>query len=363
MTVEDLNTAPSVESEVNEAAQVSAPQAPEISEDDAMGEAYEAAMKGDSPEKERGEDGKFKSAKGDEKASLEGEGNEAAEEGSTASTAAPAHLPQAIKASWEQIPVEAREAIAKHQGEMDRKFAEVGRQMQAAKPIMDKLTQAQQTVPIMQGMTPQQLADGALQLAAVQVQLDRGTPQQRTETLMQIANHYGVLPQIAAMVSGQQPDQQVTSLHQEIAQLRQLLGQQQVQNSPDMIEGKFAEMMRVRDAEQAVEGFAKSMPLFADVEATLPRFVEMARDRMPEADMMAVLEAAYDMAVHADPEARKKLLDLEANAATTSNGDTERRDAAKRAASINVKGHTSGKTRQASEDELMSAAWERAMAS
>lgn len=362
MTVEDINTAPFVESEVNEAAQVSAPQDPVISEDDEMSAAYDAVMKDDAEARERGKDGKFKGAKGAERASLEGEGKEAGVEGSTASTSAPAHLPQAIKASWEQIPVEAREAIAKHQGEMDRKFAEAGRQMQSARPILDKLSQAAQTIPIMQGMSPQQLADGALQLAAVQAQLDRGSPDQRVQTLMQIANHYGVLPQIAAMVSGQQPDQQVTSLHQEIAQLRQLLGQQQVHNSPEMIEGKFAEMMRVRDAEQAVEGFAKSMPLFADVEASLPRFVEMARERLPNADMMTVLETAYDMAVHADPEARKKAADLEAQA-TTSGGDTDRRAAAKRAASINVKSHTSGKGRQSSEEELMGAAYERAMAS
>lgn len=343
-----------------------------VSEDDALSAAWDKSQEPDAAseqtgERERGPDGKFvaKAKEGDQTASQEGEeGAAEAEAGSTAEagTAAPAHLPQAIKASWDKIPVEARTAIASHQQEMDRKFSEVGRQLSAVKPIADRFAQVQQQHPEFSGMTSEQMAEGAIQLAAVQTRLERGSPEQRTDTLLEIAQRYGVLGHIAGKLSGKEPDQnsQVTFLEQKIANL-----EQQLSKSPQIdeqtIEDRISQAMESRQVQTEVEAFAEKADFWADVENVMPGYIQMARGNNPEIGIKQALELAYDMAINADPTVRQKVRELEAKA-TTQQPDTKRVDAAKKAASINVKSTVNGSGRELSEEDALSHAYDRAAA-
>lgn len=272
-------------------------------------------------------------------------------------TAAPAHLPQAIKAEWEKIPEAARESLASFTQEWDRKFGELGKQLDTVRPIADQLMQATQTFPEFRGMTPQQLAEGALQLAAVQTRLGNDP----VNTILDVANTYGVLPQLTEKLTGQQatPEQnELAGLRQEILGLKQAVSPQV---TTEAIQEQVSQAVQLRDAEAAIEAFARTKPYYADVEAQLPVFVEMVREQQPDSPIPDVLEAAYDMAVNAIPAVREKVKAAEAQA-TATEIKPERAEAAKKAASINVKSTSNGKVRSLSEEEEMAAAYDRAMA-
>ncbi|WP_420959356.1 hypothetical protein [Brucella sp. IR073] len=338
----------------------------EPSEDDAMGAVFDRLTKQGGPE--RGHDGKFTAKQGDGaddgagEASLEGE--EGAGEGAPGSTAgdaapAPAHMPQAIKDEWANMTPKAREALATYQGEIDRKFGEMGRFLGENKPIIDRLSTARQQMPeLFDGMTPEQLAQGALELGAVQVNLNRDP----VGTILQIAQTYGVLGGVAQALSGQQPtpDQHlVQGLQREIASLK---GQLQSLGDPAAINKHVEAMMAQKDAERIIDDFAKSKPHYTDIEASLPAFIDIALKSKPSAPLRDVLEAAYDMAVNAIPEVREKVAASEAKA-TVAKPDPKRTEAARKAASINVKSTSTGKERPMSEEEAMAAAYDRMMTS
>lgn len=342
-------------------------------DDEALGAIWDKTQVSDEPEqqgeRERGPDGKFvakaKEGEGEQPASQEGEeGAAEAEAGSTADagTAAPAHLPQAIKASWDKIPAEARTAIAQHQQEMDRKFSDIGRQMASVKPIADRFAHVQQNHPEFQGMTPDQMAEGAVQLAAVQTRLERGSPEQRTDMILQIAQRYGVLGHIAGKLSGKEPDQnsQVTYLEQKIANLEQQLSKSP-QIDETVIEERISHAMENRQVQTEVETFAQTADFWADVENDMPDYIRKVRENNPGVSAKQALETAYDMAINADPIVRQKVRELEAKA-TTKQPDTKRVDAAKKAASINVKSTVNGSGREVSEDDALAMAYDRAAA-
>ncbi len=338
----------------------------EQSEDDAMGAIFDRL----SAEgiQDRGEDGKFKAKPGEGgeegQASLEGdEGAEVEQPGSTAEqfTSAPAHMPQAIKDQWANLTPEAQKAIATHQAEIDRKFGEYGRFMGENKPVIDRLATARQQMPeLFDGMTPEQLAQGALELGAVQVNLNRDP----VGTILQIAQTYGVLGGVAQALTGQQPtgDQQlVHGLQREIASLK---GQLQSLGDPAAIDKHINATMAKKDAERIIGDFAKSKPHYAEVEASLPAFIDVALKTKPGSSLPDVLEAAYDMAVNAIPEVREKIRASEAEAAaraTVAKSDPKRTEAARKAASINVKSNSNGRDKPRSEEEAMADAYDRAM--
>ncbi len=331
-----------------------------LSEDGAMLEAFNRLTKQTGTE--RGADGKFTAANGDQ-TSLEGEeGAGEIETGSTAEqvSSAPAHLPQAIKDEWVNLPQKARDAITAHQAEVDRKFGEVGRQLGAVKPIADRLSTAQQTMPeLFEGMSAEQLAQGALELGAVQVRLNRAP----VETIIQIAQQYGVLDHLAQRLSGQQPSteqQAAYGLQQELANLK---GQLQTATNPAAMNQQFEAMMAQRDAEKVIADFATSKEHYAEIEASLPVFIDIAlKGSAPGAPLSAILDAAYDMAINAIPAVREKIRNPEAKV-TAVLTDPKRTEAARRAASINVKSTSTGKERAMSEEDAMRAAYDRLTAS
>lgn len=270
----------------------------------------------------------------------------------------PAHMPQAIKDSWKDIPESARTAIAAHQAEVDRKFGEVGAQLRAVKPIADRLTAVTQQFPEFQGRTPEQLAQGAAELAAVQVRLEKDP----VGTILQIAQHYGALDGIVARLSGQQPSEQAGQVQQLTGTIRELQNKIQELSDPNRVDQRIAASMAQRDADNIVADFAKGKEFYADVEASLPAFIQMAQQTAGDkASMTDILESAYDMAVNAIPAVREKARAAERSKAAQT-PDPKRTEAAKKAASINVKSSSTGKEAAMSDEDAMAAAYDRAMA-
>lgn len=273
-------------------------------------------------------------------------------------TPAPAHLPGAIKSHWDKFPEEARAAIAAHQSEMDRKFGEIGKQFGAVKPIADKLTEAVTKFDDFRGMTPDQLAQGALELAAVQARLNKDP----VNTLIEVAKHYNVLPHLAQAFQGQGGDQQlVTGLQQKIANLEAQLSKV---SNPDTIRETVSKTLQERETETLVQKFAAEdgKDYWADVEADMPLYIKHVLEKGLAEGPMAVLQKAYDMAINANPDVRAKVRAAEAKA-TAATPDPKKAAAVRNAVSINVKSSNSGKERSMTEQEAMAAAYDRAMAS
>lgn len=339
-----------------------------------MGAAWDRLMVNNGSD--RDESGRFASHEGTDGAAKPasqtapagaGEGaGDAGATGAVTAAPAPAHLPQAIKNGWDKIPDDVRSAIAAHQTDMDRKFGELGKQYGVVKPIADRLTEATTRYKEFAGMTPEQLAQGAVELAAVQARLNK----EPVATIIDVAKHYNVLPQLAAALAaaprqdGQQPGadtQLITGLHQKIASLENQLKEAKDATSPEKIKATVASTMADKETEASVREFASKSEFWADVEAFMPAYIKLVLDRDQNAAPADVLKTAYDMAINADPHVRAKVRAAEAKA-TAAPANPGRADAARKAASINVKSQSNGKDRARTFEEAAGEAWDRVMA-
>lgn len=354
-----------------------------VSENDAYDAAYDRLMAGrDESEQEastdegqaRDENGRFTStdkpqeAKADAKAEQDGakEGDDEAAKQAQQSeeiAPAPAHLPNDIKANWAEIPAQARAALLTHTQEQDRKFGELGRQMEAYKPIREIEQEFAEYFDGTKGSYKP--AEAMKYLFSLQRKMDADP----IGTIYEIANTYGIANQLAQPTDG---TREIASLHQTIKGLQQQLAKQ---NDPSNLEDTVSRVMENRTFTEAMNKFASEQPFYAEVEASLPAFIEMAWTRLGDtADRMTVLETAYDMAVNAIPEVRAKAQAAKVQQSSEANAESgaskaaedaaaKRKEAAARAASINVKSTTTGKTTFASEDDALGAAFDRAMSS
>lgn len=353
-----------------------------VSEDDVYGSAYDRLMADRSEGEQqastegqaRDENGRFATAaekpqeakandaKAEQDGAKEGDAETAkqAQQGEEIAPA-PAHLPNDIKAAWAEIPAQARAALLTHTQEQDRKFGELGRQMEAYKPIREI---EQEFAEYFNGTKGNyKPAEAMKYLFTLQRKMDSDP----IGTIYEIANTYGIANQLAQPTDG---TREIASLHQTIKELQ---GQLAKQNDPSNLEATVSRVMENRTFTEAMNRFASEQPFYAEVEASLPAFIEMAWTRLGDtADRMTVLETAYDMAVNAIPEVRakaqaaKEQQTSEANAGSdvskaAKDAAAKRKDAAERAASINVKSTTTGKTTFASEDDALGAAFDRAM--
>ena len=264
-----------------------------------------------------------------------------------------AHMPQDIKDAWGDMPEAAREAVARHQTDMDRKFSQQGRTLQAVQPIADRLNEAIEKYPQFLNMTPDQLAEGAIRLAAVQQDLETDP----VNAVLRVAQQYGVIEHLRAALQGEQPSDQAnynTHLQREMREMKTI-----IEGATGSIEDRISAAMEQRDTASAVQQFAADQPHWADVEPNMPQFIKIAREQAPGASQIEMLKAAYDMAIHAIPDVRAK---VEATSKAASRPDPERTEKAKKAASVNLKSTSTGKERVRTELELLSDTYDRLVA-
>lgn len=363
MTGEELNP------EIEGTAAAEVVTQPDTSEAD-MGAVFDRLVTNNGAD--RGADGRFATADGkageDNGASSEGgedgTGEEAANPPVAAGAPVPAHLPQSTKDVWGKMPPEAQAEVARLSGEWDRKFGELGKQFQAVKPISDKLTEAVARFPDFKGMTPDQLAQGAIELGAVQVALSRNP----VGTIMEIAKHYKCLPQLAqAFQAGNggeataDQSQLVAGLNQKIANLEAQLSKV---SDPNTVRETVSTAFLERETEAMVQQFAAGdgKDYWSEVEADIPLYIRHVMERGLAQGPKEILSAAYDMAINANPEVRAKVRAAEAEKATAAGSDPQRAEAVRKAVSINVKSRSNGKDRPMTEQEAMALAYDRAMA-
>ena len=266
---------------------------------------------------------------------------------------APTDLPASVRAKWGDMPEDAREAVLASHRDLNRRMADQGRVVQVAKPVYDVLVQAASEIPTLKDMTPAQIAGDVFKMAQIQGQL----AQDPVQTLLGIAKQYGAIDAIKQAVSGQgQTDaaRENVALMQEIRQLR---AQIERTGSPDAFEERINQTLTVRETERMVSEYAGQKEYWSDVEPVIPQMIPIAQQRLGEgASPKDVLDAAYDMAIHAIPDLRAKAKPAVPTPATP---DPARTAAQLKAKSVNVKSTSSGKPKPQTEEERLAAVWDK----
>jgi hypothetical protein len=324
--------------------------APDTSETDAMAAIYdrlaesapaEPAAEAPEPATEAAE------------APAEAEAAEPAPEPQEAAPEAPTGLPQGIRAKWADLPEPARDELTRWHDSLNRRMAEQGRVVQAAKPVFDVLVKAAQEIPTLADMTPDQIARDVFSMAQLQSQF----AQKPVQTLIGIAQQHGALDALRQALAGASPDktaQENIALAQE---LRQLRAQLQKVADPNAIDERVTQTITMRETQRMVEDYARSKDHWGDVESVIPQMIPLAKQRLgSSASAQDVLDAAYDMAIHAIPDLRAKVA---AAAQAPAAADPARTAAQVKAKSVNVRSTASGQPKPASEREALERVWDK----
>ncbi|MBM1556673.1 hypothetical protein JQV19_08435 [Sulfitobacter mediterraneus] len=263
---------------------------------------------------------------------------------------APTDLPGEIKDAWADIPENIRDVVAQSHRNMSQKNADMGRQVQATKPVYDVLLQAAKDIPELASMTPDKIGQEVFALAKINAQI-RTNPM---AAVMGFVQKYNLGPQMAQAMGQQGSGQNVIALQNEVTTLKQELAKAA---DPAHLRQAYQQFSTEQQTVQSVEQFAASAEHWADVEPLIPAYIEPARASLAEnASEKDVLSKAYDLAVYAKGIVAKAKDGDE----PSPQPDPEKAEAVKRATSVNMKGTVTGNPRTLSEDEALSAAFDRA---
>lgn len=266
---------------------------------------------------------------------------------------APTDVPVALRKHWQALPEDAREAVLSSQREMSRKLSDMGRQVQGISPIRDVLVDAVKANPAIANMRPEELARDVMELA----QFSAAFKSKPLETFITLAQKHGMTDALRQALGGQpQAAQQTATLQKEIAALKQQLARAA---DPEFIREQVSAVTMQERVMSDVQAFAAEQEHWGEVEAFMPDVIQLVRKAMPDASGKDVLARAYDVALQTYRPDLKAKAQAAVEAAATP--DPERTQAALKAKSINVTGRTTGKPREMTEEEIYSAAYDRAV--
>lgn len=259
---------------------------------------------------------------------------------------------------WGKLPADVLEPIAAHEAKLHQTLSQQGQTLAAYKPLGDTLLEYKEYFNGEKMNVKPHEAVGFL------LSLQRGMDTNPVQTALEILDRYdlrgamaealGVTP--AAGGEAKQTDN-TQALMTRIGQLEEII---RANNDPSKIDQRISQKLDEDRASTQVNDVisrtSKDMPLYADVESELPDFIKMAWAKLGDtASHEAVLKRAYDMAVNADPDLRKKAAALQ----TAVVPDPKQVAAAKNANSANIRSTSTGKPREATEDELLAAVFDK----
>lgn len=336
---------------------VTADSSNEVSENDALGAVWDKIERDNGAA--RAEDGKFASdAEGttDKKEPLEGGEGEGKEQAAPPASSIP--LPAnwtGLDDQWAKIPPEAQEAIAANQAKLHKTLSDQGRFVATYKPLGDVFNEFKE---YFNGERGAYKPDEAV---AYLFGLQRGMDANPVETLIQIADSYNLRPELAKMFGGQaQAEGQTDNTQALLAEISQLKKAISGLSDPTQIDQRISQKLNeersVSEVSEVISRTSKDMPLYTDVEEELPHFIQRSWAKLGEtASKDAVLKLAYDMAVNADPDLRKKAAALSSAAPT----DPKLLENARNANATNIRSTSTGKAREATEEELLGAVFDK----
>lgn len=325
---------------------------------------------------ERGADGRFASsaasgaekdanaaseaAEGEVKEPLEGgEGGEAPE-GETSTLPADVPLPsnwRGLEEVWGKLPAEVREPIAAHEAKLHQTLSQQGQTLAAYKPLGEVVGEYKEY------FNGEKMNVRPHEAFSFLMSMQRGMDTKPVETVLEIIDRYDLRGKLAEVFAAQpktgeqQQADNSQALLAEIGQLKQTIREM---SDPSKIDARISQKLNEDRAATQVSDVigrvSKDMPLYADVEESLPDFIRMSWAKLGDtASQEAVLKRAYDMAVNADPDLRAKAAALKTAAAA----DPKLVADAKKANASNIRSTSTGKPREATEDELLSGIWDK----
>lgn len=340
----------------------------QISDNDALGAVWDKLERDNGAERDNAT-GRFASASGDAASGQEGQPTEPLEGGEggeldTAETSTPAvkvPLPAnwtGLDDHWSKIPPEAQEAIAANQTKLHKTLSDQGRVIAAYKPISDVFGEFKE---YFDGTRGSYKGDEAVRYL---FGLQRGMDENPVETILQIADTYELRGELAKHLGapaagGEQQTDPNQALLAEIGQLKKTIAGLA---DPSKIDERITTRLTEERATTAVNDVIsrtatkEAMPLYGEVEDALPDFIRMSWRKLGDtASHEAVLKHAYDMAVNADPDLRKKAAALTSAASP----DASRIDAARKANATNIRSTSTGRPRELTEDEALGAIFDK----
>ena len=259
----------------------------------------------------------------------------------------PSDLPKALHAHWATMSEEARQAVTASHRELSNKLAEQGRQYEGMKPLRDGIAEIAQEFPEIKDMSTKQFLGEMRELARV----SKAIAQDPVNAIVGVIQQHGLFNALSAYFA--QGPQSGTYVAQMEATVRKLEKQLSEATDPNKLRQNFQAWTAEDRTVAELNEVASQNEHYAAVEKYLPQLIPIAREKLPpNAPAKAVLSAAYEMALREF---------LPGKAMPPKNGaDPEKLAAAKKATSVNVSGRGTGKPRQMTEDELLSAAFDKA---
>lgn len=317
-------------------------------EDDAMGAIWDKFASDGIETESEAPDGDVQEEKTEEVAVEPAKAEEPAPEPEKPAIEAPSDLPQSLRDKWADMPESAREAVLADRRDLSRKMADLGRVSQVAKPVYDVIVQAANEIPTLKDMTPQQIAGDVFKMAKIQGAMNADP----VNTLLQIAKQYGAVEGIQQALTGQPVQSETPALLAEIKRLQNQIAQIA---DPKAIETRIEQNLTARETERIVQEYAAQKPHWADVESILPQFVAIVQQRGDKTSPTDILDAAYDMAIHAMPDLRAK---VQAVAPVQPMRDPQQVEAQLKAKSVNVVSSPS-KPKPLTEDQMYGDIYDR----
>jgi len=268
----------------------------------------------------------------------------------------PSDIPRSVTEHWADIPESARTAILESQRELSRKLGEQGRQMQGIEPIRATLVEAAQKLPSLAKMTPDAVAREIFNLAEVSQRFN----DKPVETMLGLVKKHGLEQAMTEALGGNGVSDGARLMADMKNKISSLEGQLAQALNPDRIQQFIAQQSAQSEAVRSTAEFAEKAEHWGKVEAHIPHTIPIAQAKLgSSASSQDVLQAAYDLAVSQFVPEATKAEDAAAEQAASAS-DPEKTEAAIKAKSVNVRGQGSGKGRDLSEDQELSAIWDRA---
>ena len=265
---------------------------------------------------------------------------------------APSDVPYGVKQHWNDIPEGAREAILDSQREMGRKLADQGRQVQGIAPIRDVLARAVKDIPSFADMRPDDAAAQIFELA----KLSNDFTKNPVDSLMGYIKKHGLTEHMSHALAGQPLTGAVPNTTKEVERLTKEVARL---SDPSHMRDTFETFNTQSQVENSVTEFVSTAEHWGVVEEHMPATIQYVQATLGEdASPSDVLSKAYNLAVSQFvPEAKVKQEGNSEKAAPID--DPKRSKAALKAKSANVQSRASGKSRNLTEDEQLSAAFDK----
>lgn len=362
MSVEALNAPQPDAAGTNTATIVETGDNVTVSDDDALGAAFDRIARDNGAARENG---RFASTNGDVKPEaqagepLEGGEGEDTEAVEPSTPAAGVPLPsnwRGLEEIWSKLPEDLRGPIKAHEDKLHQTLSQQGQALSAYKPIGDVIQNYGEYFGGERGnYKPHEAIDYLFSL-------QRGMDDKPVETLLQIADTYNIRGELQRMFGGSGGEQsQGGNEAQLLSRINQLENHIRSLDDPSKIDqrisNKLNEERTISAAEQVFSRVSKDMPLLNEVAPEdMTFFINRAWAKLGSAASHEdVLRAAGEMAINADPDLRTRAAAVKTAAAS----DPERVAAAKRANATNLRSTSTGRSRDLSPEEELGAVYDK----